>query len=41
MNEVVKESATNIRLEDIQQALKQMVSDDKMIDTLHKGLDSY
>ena len=41
LNEVVKESATNIRLEDIQQALKQMVSDDKMIDTLHKSLDSY
>ena len=39
--EVVKESATNITLEDIQQALQHMVSDGKLINAPHKGLDSY
>ena len=39
--EVVKESATNITLEDIQQALQHMVSDCKLINAPHKGLDSY
>ena len=39
--EVVKESATNITLEDIQQALQHMISDGKLINTPHKGLDSY
>ena len=39
--EVVTESATNITLEDIQQALQHMVSDGKLINTPHKGLDSY
>ena len=35
--EVVKESATNIILEDIQQALQHMVSDGKLINAPHKG----
>ena len=39
--EVVKESATNIILEDIQQALQHMVSDGKLINAPHKGQDSY
>ena len=39
--EIVKESATNFTLEDIQQALQHMVSDGKLINTPHKGLDSY
>ena len=39
--EVVKESATNITLEDIQQALQHMVSDGELINAPHKGLDSY
>ena len=39
--EAVKESATNITLEDIQQALQNMVSDGKLINAPHKGLDSY
>ena len=39
--EAVKESATNITLEDIQQALQHMVSDGKLINAPHKGLDSY
>ena len=38
--EVVKESATNITLEDIQQALQHMISDGKLINTPHKGFDS-
>ena len=36
--EIVKESATNITLKDIQQALQHMVSDGKLINTPHKGL---
>ena len=39
--EVVKETATNITLEDIQRALQHMVSDGKLINAPHKGLDSY
>ena len=39
--EIVKESATNFTLEDIQQALQHMVSDGKLINIPHKGLDSY
>ena len=39
--EIVKESATNFTLEDIQQALQHMVSDGKLIKIPHKGLDSY
>ena len=39
--EIVKESATNFTLEDIQQALQHMVSDGKVINIPHKGLDSY
>ena len=39
--EVVTESVTNITLQDIQQALQHMVSDGKLINTPHKGLDSY
>ena len=39
--EIVKESATNFILEDIQQALQHMVSDGKLINIPHKGLDSY
>ena len=39
--EVVKESAANITLEDIQQALQHIVSDGKLINAPHKGLDSY
>ena len=38
---VVKESATNITLEDIQLALQHMVSDGKLINAPHKGLVSY
>ena len=41
LKEVVKESATNITLEDIQQALQHMVSECKLINAPHKGLDSY
>ena len=39
--EVIKESATNITLEDIQQALQHMVINGKLINAPHKGLDSY
>ena len=39
--EAVKESATNITLEDIRQALQHMVSDGKLINTPNKGLGSY
>ena len=39
--EIVKESATNFTLEDIQQALQHMVSNGKVINIPHKGLDSY
>ena len=39
--EVAKESATNITLMDIQQALQHMVSDGKLLNAPHKGLDSY
>ena len=39
--EIVKESATNFMLEDIQQALQQMASDGKLTNIPHKGLDSY
>ena len=39
--EVVKESATNITLEDIQQALQHTVSDCKLINAPHKGLDYF
>ena len=38
---VIKESATNITLEDIQQALQHMISHGKLINAPHKGLDSY
>ena len=38
--EIVKESATNFTLEDIQQALQYMVSNGKVINIPHKGLDS-
>ena len=36
--EIVKESATNITLKIIQQALQHMVNDGKLINTPHKGL---
>ena len=39
--EIVKESATNFTLEDIQQALQHMVSNGKVINIPHKGLGSY
>ena len=39
--EVVKELSTNITLEDIQQVLQHMISDDKLINTQYKGLNSY
>ena len=39
--EVVKESATNITLEDIQHALQYIVNKGKLTNTPHKGLDSY
>ena len=39
--EIVKESATNITLKDIQQALQHMIGDGKLINIPHKGLDSY
>ena len=39
--EIVKESVTNFTLDDIQQALQHMVSDGKLINIPHKGLDSY
>ena len=39
--EVVEESATNNTLEDIQQALQHMISGGKLMNALHKGLDSY
>ena len=39
--EIVKESATNFTLEDIQQALQHMVSNGKLIIIPHRGLDSY
>ena len=39
--EIVKKSATNFTLEDVQQALQHMVSDGKLINIPHKGLDSY
>ena len=38
---VIKESATNFTLEDIQKALQHMVSDGKLINNPYKGLDSY
>ena len=38
---IVKESAINFTLEDIQQALKHIVRDGKLINIPHKGLDSY
>ena len=40
LKEIVKESATNFTLEDIQQALQHMVSNGKVINIPHKGLDS-
>ena len=39
--ELVKESATNSTLEDIQKALQHMVSDGELINIPHKGLESY
>ena len=39
--EIVKESATNFTMEDIQQAVQHMVSDGKLINIPHKSLDSY
>ena len=39
--EIVKKSATNFTLEDVQQALLHMASDGKLINIPHKGLDSY
>ena len=39
--EIVNESTTNFTSEDIQQALQHMVSDGKLINNPHKGLDSY
>ena len=39
--EIVKKSATNFTLEDVQQALLHMVSDGKLINNAHKSLDSY
>ena len=38
---VIKESATNFTLEDIQKALQHMVSNGKLINNPYKGLDSY
>ena len=38
---VVRESATNITLEDIQQALQHMISNGKLLNIPHRGLDSY
>ena len=39
--EIVKKSATNFTLEDVQQALLHMASDGKLINIPHKSLDSY
>ena len=39
--EIVKESATNFTVEDIQQALQHMVNDGKLINIPHKGSDPY
>ena len=39
--EIVKESATKFTLENIQQALQHMVSNGKLINIPHKGLDTY
>ena len=39
--EAVKESASNIILEDIQQGLQDMGNNGKLINKLHKGLDSF
>ena len=39
--EIVKGSSTNFTLEDIQQALQYTISDGKLINIPHKGLDSY
>ena len=41
IKENVKESATNITLEDIQQTLQHMINDGNLINTPQKGLDSY
>ena len=37
--EAVKESTSNLTLEDIQQELQNVISDGKPINTPHKGLD--
>ena len=39
--EIVKESATNLTLKDIQQALQYIVNNGELINISHKGLGSY